>query len=381
MIRNSDLEKNLHIIAFDIPYPAVNGRKIDVLHTIIALHQIGIRIHLHCFSYSRVEEIALAKYCASVNYYERSHGHKGFSTHLPYIVSTRKNQTLLSNLLKDDYPILMEGIHSTYLLNDERFSSRKCFVRLHYVAFEYYKSLQLKATSLFKKIYYWNESRLLKKYENNISSKATFFMVKNSDKAIYQNKFNSTKIKTLPPFIPFEEIKSLEGMGTYCLYHGDLSVDANEQAAIWLLKKVFNQFKVPLVIAGNNPSNKLIALAHLHSHTCIVPNPTEKELQDMIAKAHINLLPSFIQTGVKIKLLNAIYNGRHCVVNEAIVAGTELAASCHIATSANAFKEIVAQLYHQPFTLEEIRFREKLILPIYKNHSNALKIAEWIFGI
>ena len=36
----------------------------------------------------------------------------------------------------------------------------------------------------------------------------------------------------------------------------------------------------------------------------------------MIAKAQINILPSYTHTGIKIKLVNAIFNGRHCLVNE-----------------------------------------------------------------
>ena len=51
-------------------------------------------------------------------------------------------------------------------------------------------------------------------------------------------------------------------------------------------------------------------------HTCLVANPSEMEMQDMIAKAQINILPSFNNTGIQIKLLNALFNGRHCLVNK-----------------------------------------------------------------
>ncbi|MFX5252872.1 hypothetical protein ABTD06_19170, partial [Acinetobacter baumannii] len=87
-------------------------------------------------------------------------------------------------------------------------------------------------------------------------------------------------------FLPDWELSTQTGMGSYCLYHGDLSVEANEKAAIWLLKNVFNDLKLPFVIAGKNPSDKLNELAHSQQHTCLVANPAEKELQDMIAKAH-----------------------------------------------------------------------------------------------
>lgn len=373
------MEKHLHIIAFDIPYPVNNGRAMDIFHCISALQSVGIQIHLHCFRNEKIEQKSLHAYCASVHYYDGNHGHKGFSTSLPFIVSSRKSEQLFQNLLKDNYPILMEDIHCTYLLNDERFSSRKCFVRLHYVGFDYYSALQKSASSFLKKLYYWNESRLLKKYEKRIALKATFIVVKHADKVTYQKEFTCPLIFEIDPFISFQEVKSAEGMGSYCFFHGDLSIDANEQAAIWLIKKVFNEIKVPLVISGRNPSNKLIELSHLNNHTCIVPNPNERELQDMIVKAHIQLVPSFIDTGLKIKLLNALYNGKHCVANDIAVAGSGLESACHIGSNANAFKEIIVQLYHQPFTVDEIGLREKLLLTRFDNRRNALLLAKMIF--
>ena len=108
------------------------------------------------------------------------------------------------------------------------------------------------------------------------------------------------------------------------MYHGNLSINENEEAAEWLLKNVFNNLAIPFVIAGKIPSQRLEALAHPHEHTCLVANPSEKEMQDMIAKAQINILPSFNNTGIKLKLLNALYSGRHCLVNKAGVEGPGL---------------------------------------------------------
>src|SRR6478752_4986254 len=126
----------------------------DVFYKLPALQALGIQIHLHCFDYGRSEQTELKKYCVSVNYYERFLGHKGISNTLPYIVSSRKNEPLLENLLKDDYPILMEGVHCSYLLFDNRFSRRTCFVRLHNVEYQYYNELSNVTASPFKKFYY-----------------------------------------------------------------------------------------------------------------------------------------------------------------------------------------------------------------------------------
>jgi hypothetical protein len=60
---------------------------------------------------------------------------------------------------------LLEGVHCTYLLQDERFNNRKMILRLHNVEYKYYRQLFHSCHSLFRKIYYLNESRLLKQYE------------------------------------------------------------------------------------------------------------------------------------------------------------------------------------------------------------------------
>lgn len=372
--------RHLHIISFDVPFPTDFGMAYDIFYKLAALQAEGIKIHLHCFEYGRGVQPNLETYCESVNYYPREKGHKAISWSLPYIVASRKNETLIQNLLKDEYPIFMEGVHCTYPIMDQRFKNRNCFVRLHHVEYQYYRDLFQSSTSLIKKLYYCNESRLLHKYETTLAKCATFWGVTEKDDAVYRDEFGCKNIEYLSPYLPNWEIDCEVGMGNYCLYHGDLSLPANEKAAIWLLKKVFNKLKLPLVIAGKNPSEKLIELAHEQTHTCIVTNPTEKEMQDMISKAHINVLPSFVHTGIKIKLINALFHGRHCVVNEATIEGSGLASACYCGTTPLAFQQLISQLYHQPFTKQEIEGRRKLLEAQFNNTVNAKKQVEWIWG-
>jgi hypothetical protein len=180
-------------------------------------------------------------------------------------------------------------------------------------------------------------------------------------------------------FIPYQQVKSKEGIGTYCLYHGNLSVSENEKAAIWLLENVFSKLKIPFVIAGKNPTSRLQRLAELNCHTCLVSNPGEVEMKDLIAKAQVNILPSFNETGIKLKLLNALFNGRHCVVNEATVNQTGFEPACHIGTTARAFCEIISQLYYLPFADDEIRLRERLLCAHFNNQRNGQKLIESIW--
>lgn len=371
-------EKHLHIICLDVPYPVDHGGFFDLFYKLPVLQQAGVRIHLHCFEYGRGEQPELNKYCEAVHYYPRRTGLAGFSRKLPYIVSSRQNKELLQRLLKDDHPILMEGIHCTWPLHDARFEGRKMFVRLHNVEYEYYEQLSKTERSPAKKLYYVHESRLLKNYEKSIAGKAVFIAVAEKDAATYRDNFNAN-VMYLPVFVPWKELEAVAGQGQFCLYHGNLSVAENERAATWLLQEVFSELKVPFVIAGRNPSRRLEQLIHQSEHACLAANPGTDEMQDLIKKAHINILPAFNTTGVKLKLLNALFAGRHCITNQQAVEGTGLESCCHIAGTSTEIKQGITKLLQQEFTAAMIAERAAVLARIYNNEENRRKLTGLIW--
>jgi hypothetical protein len=229
-------------------------------------------------------------------------------------------------------------------------------------------------------MYYRWESRLLKQYEEQlVKKKISFWSVTEKDAQTYKEEFQCNKIEYLPLFLPSWKIECKAGMGSFCLYHGKLSVDENEYAATWLIKKIFSKLEIPLIIAGMDPSSSLKNLAKENAQICIIANPSEKEMQDLIEKAQVHVLPSFNNTGIKIKLLNALYNGRHCLVNDPAIEGTGLETLCHVVNSENAFRERVAQLYHQPFSGQEVETRKNILTKLYDNEANAKQIVQWVW--
>lgn len=372
-------DKHLHIVTHDVPLPADHGGVIDIFHTLKALHEQGVHIHLHCFTQGRLPQKELDTYCSSVHYYPRKKNSRSFSFSLPLIVNSRVNEELIANLQKDDHPVLLEGIHCTYYLHTGQLNHRKVIVRLFNTEFEYYKQLAKQETGLFKKLYFLQESRLLKTYEKAIANKATFLALSKQDVELYQQFFSATAIHHLPVFLPHTLAVGKEGKGCYCLYHGNLGIIENEKAVSWLLKNVFNTLTIPFVVAGKNPSATLQKLAHQHQHTCIVADPSDTEMQDMIGKAHIHVLPSFNNTGIKLKLLNALFNGRHCLVNDAGVKGSGLEKYCHVAEDATAFQQQIIKLYQQPFTEQEVEQRQGLLQTTYNNEANARQLMTFLW--
>lgn len=372
-------DKHLHIITHDVPWPADYGGVVDLFYKLKALHAQGVNIHLHCFTHGKPPQDELNRYCASVHYYPRDKSIKRFSLRLPFIVNSRKNGALIANLQKDDHPVLLEGIHCTYYLHKGQLSNRKVIVRLHNAEFEYYRQLAKHEPGLLKKIYFLFESYLLKKYERSLAGNTTFLSVSKQDSALYQTVFSAKDINYLPVFLPYAISAGKEGKGCFCLYHGNLSVNENEEAVAWLIKNVFSALPVPFVIAGKSPSKRLQQLAHDNQNTCLVADPSDKEMQDMICKAHIHVLPSLNNTGVKLKLLNALFNGRHCLVNKASVAGTGLEPYCHIAETAAGFTGQVKELYGKLFTEQEAQMRQGLLQTEYNNEANAKKLMTFLW--
>jgi len=344
-----------------------------------ALHREGVRIHLHYFDYHGNDVYELNNYCETIQSYQRKLGWKGFSFSLPYIVSSRINNDLTSDLNKDNYPVILEGIHCTGILDDIDAKRRKILIRLHNDEAAYYQKLAAYENNFFKRLYFLNESRSLEKYQARLSKNVLYAGISKKDISRFAEKYDLPAVQFLPAFTGWSQVNCEEGTGNFCLYHGNLSVPENEKAACWLLDKVFTKIKVPFVIAGKKPSRRLSKWAHLCQHTCLVADPSEKEINDLVQKAHINILPSFNDTGTKLKLLHALYKGRHCVVNPAAVEGSELEAACHVGNNANAIAAIVLQLYHQPFGEEEIRLRKKILYGIFNDECNAQKIIEWLY--
>jgi len=372
-------DKHLHIVTHDVPWPADYGGVIDLFYKLKALHGQGVKVHLHCFTQGRIPQDELNKYCSTVNYYQRKKNISRFSFRLPFIVNSRANTELINNLQKDDHPVLLEGIHCTYYLNNGDLKNRKVLVRLHNTEFEYYKQLAKQEKGLFKKLYFLHESRLLKNYEEAISGKAIFLAVSKHDVDLYEQLFLTKDIHYLPVFIPYTLAAGKEGKGCFCLYHGNLAINENEEAAVWLLKNVFSKISIPFVIAGKDPSGKLQNLAHQHQHTCLVINPSQTEMQDLISKAHVHVLPSLNNTGIKLKLLNALFNGRHCLVNEAAVKGSGLEKFCHITEDVVSFQKKIEELYGLPFTEQEMQGRQDLLQTTYNNEVNARQLMTFLW--
>ena len=376
------MSRSLHIICANLPWPTNCSASIEVINRIKAFQQSGVDIHLHYFSdgTQSVFPPALGAICASVNVYKKKPVFKSFSLKLPYPFLAHVNTKLISTLQKDNHPILFEGLRVTGILEHINTGNRKICVRIHKDEVIHNKELSRTTINPLKKIYYKAGSSFVNKYIGSLVSNISFACITESD-CVRMREGGVDKAFHIPAFSNWQEVNCPDGIGNLCLFHGDLSEAENEKAALWLLCNVFNKVRVPFVIAGKKPSRRLRKTAELCQHTCVVSDPTDQELDDLIHKAHINVLPFLCKniTGSRLKLLHALYKGRHCVVNPAMVEGTGLEEACHIGKNSNAIASIISQLYYQPFNEEEIILRKNLLYKEYNNEENLERFTDLLW--
>ncbi len=368
--------KAINIISFDVPYPANYGGVIDVFYKIKHFYNKGIKIHLHCFEYGRGEQSELNKYCASVHYYKRKTGIKSQISSQPYIVKSRTSNELKSNLLKNDFPILFEGLHCCSLLNDVAFKNRFKIVRNHNIEHDYYNELANVEKNSIKRKYFKTEAKKLNQFENTLKSANLCLAVSNSDLSYFEKTYPDNNFIHVPCFHSNEEVTTQPGVGNYVLYQGNLSVIENINAAEFIINHIFNDITIPLKIAGLNPPSELNQLIKKHPHIELIENLSDDEMNELIANAQINLLYTEQATGLKLKLLNALYIGKHCVVNSKMVEGTSLNTLCLVEGDPNRLKTLVESTFSTAFTEEEIEKRKAVLLQDYSNENSFQKIIE-----
>lgn len=371
--------KHLNIVSFTIPFPANYGGVIDVYHKLVALHTLGVKIHLHCFQYDREPARELEAVCESIHYYRRE---TGIGTHFslkPYIVQGRNDKALLDNLLKNDYPVLFEGLHSCYFLSHPRLKGRLLIYRESNIEHHYYYHLCKAEKNKLHQLFFLVESLKLRLYQPVLKHAGLMLAVSEKDTEYLQHHFRHHKVHYLPSFHGNVKPSGKTGSGDYVLYHGNLAVAENSLAAEYLIREVFEGTGIKLVIAGLNPPQQLLSLADQKGVT-VIPNASKEQMDILLQNAHVNILITFQATGLKLKLLNTLFNGRHVLVNSSMLSGTGLDELCHIADSTQAIRDKLKSLMDLPFSVEANKQRSKVLMERYSDEVNAQKLYQFLFS-
>lgn len=368
-------KKSLHIIAFDNPQPPDYGGAIDVFYKIKSLAAQQVDIILHIWQYNDRRNVdELEKYCKEIHFYPRNmKWHKHLSVR-PFIVHSRRSKQLENNLLKDDFPVLVEGMHGLDILRNPSLRKKNILFRAHNIEHHYYAHLFRNASSLPAKIFFWVESMRLSFFERKLHNVNSILSVSHKD-YLYHKKHFAEKINVyLPSFHANSKLVSAPGRGEYILFHGNLGVAENEKSVFFLVEKVFSRISYPVVIAGKNPSRALIRLLAKYSHIRLEDTPSMGKMSALIANAHIIVLHTFQATGLKLKLLHSLFQGRFIIANPAMLAGTGLEEAVVTASGEPEMIKEIERLMLLDFTEEMIAKRRQILQQDYSNERNVQKI-------
>lgn len=369
----------LNIIAFNIPWPPNYGGVIDVYYKMKALREQGVKILLHCFEYERPHAPELESLCEKVYYYKRRTGLLANMTVLPYNVYSRKDPELLARLLENDYPILFDGLHCCYYLNDPRLKNRKKIYREANIEHDYYRHLAKAETSWIKKCFFGVEAARFERFQPVLSHTDLMVVVSTTDRDYLQRVFPDKRVKYMPCYHGNDGVTIRPGISDFILYHGKLSVTENTKAALYLIRHVFCKLHYPCIIAGMNPPDSLRQAAAPYPHISIEANPSAERMEWLIREAQIHMLVTFQATGLKLKLLNSLFAGRHTVVNREMVTGSGLDALCHIADTPDKMVETCTLLMQKPFTEELITERIDKLYPSFSNRYQGERLYKMIY--
>lgn len=372
------MKQKLHIVSLENPYPANYGGVIGIFNRIKALHEAGLEIYLHVFYYDREPMRELELYCHKVYYYKRDMRKTLMFSSYPFIVVSRASKKLLDQLVKTEAPILFEGLHVCFYLNHPALKDRIRLVRMHNVEHDYYYHLSQAEKNPIKKWYLKRESEKLKKFEPILQHCTRILSVSEADQGYFSEKYSNAEL--MPVFIDETKFVYRAEQNPAIIYHGNLSVSENELAAVWLIENVFSKITYSCIIAGKNPSQKLIQKIKKYKHIELLANPSEILLNEKIQTSAVCVLPTFQATGIKLKLLDSFMQGKHVIVNATMLSGTGLTDFCKVAETPEQFIHEIEQNIQSVFSLEEFESRKKYMLNYFNNQRSVQRIIELIKG-
>ena len=374
-------QQHLHIICFDIPYPATYGGVIDVFYTIQALSQACVAVTLHCFYKNELHRYAeLEGLCREVYYYRRDMSFRQMLHCKPFAVCSRRSSELLTNLLKDDSPILFEGLVSCALLDHPSLKGRRKIFRESNIEHDYYFSLSRAARQFGKRLYYLSDAIRLRSFEKCVRHSDMILAVAHQDEAYFRSHYPAVPTYYLPSFHPNAAVNIPQGKGDYILYHGNLDVSENYNAAIIILREIASRLpQIPFILAGRYHHHLLDDMVRQMPNVTLIANPDSAKMDKLVSDAQIHLLYTEQATGLKLKLLNVLYQGRHVVVNDKMVTGTDVAPLCHIGCTTEELTDLCRRYYGQPVSDTEQQQRIRLLAEHYDNTTKIQKLIATIF--
>lgn len=352
------MSKNLHLVSFDVPYPPNYGGVIDVYYKIVELHKLGVEIYLHTYLLKKEnKQPKLNRFCKEVFYYKREKKLTDFFSSKPFRIKSRENLNLIENLKKIEAPIIFDGLHTAFPLL--KFNFKNVYVRTHNIEHDYFKGLAKSQKNIFSKLIYHLEASKLEKFEKNLDKVKGIFAISPFEFNYFKKKYNNNSYY-IPVFHEAKFTQENTNRSDYILFHGDLRVSDNIKSAMSCIN-IYKDSPYRLVIASSQKATEIEKITREYDNIDFQHIATNKQLKLLIQKAKINFIYTHLKSGIKLKLLNVLYNGGHLLTNKKMVEDTGLEETCAIAKNKKDFLRQTNLLFQKDFSETELMKRKELL--------------------
>lgn len=352
------MEKKIHVVAFQNPFPPTYGGVMDVYYKLRELRRAGAYIVLHAFVYgSRTAMLPeLADVADEVYFYRRHTGLLSFFSHKPYITRSRRSSQLVRRLAADDAPVIFEGLHCCDAIDHPALAGRIKVLRAHNVEHDYYAALAAREKNLLKRIYFKLEARRLRRFEPRaVAAASVVAAVSEADTAAFRSAYPDVVTIFAPCFFNADRPAEVAVRRRFVLYHGNLSVSENIDAALRIITRISPLLPdEKFVIAGFSPDTSIMKSASGHPNVEVVDSPSPQQMDSLIRTAQVNLLITGMTTGIKLKLLGSLAAASLIVVNSAMIAGTSLGSVCRVADTDEQIADAIASALDELFEGREL---------------------------
>lgn len=370
------MHKSLHIVCFDNPYPPNYGGIIDVYFKIKALHQLGYQVYLHCYVKEVPQEFdALKAITHEVYFYQIALNPLYFFNSIPFSVRCRADKQLIYNIQKVNAPIFFEGLKTVYALHTGALKTSKAFLRLQNIEEHYFEGIANQEKSWIKKILYNIESIKYTSFKSVFKKCHTVFTLSTFENDIVKSWGVPTMF--VPVFHGNELVVPLKGFGSYALYHGDLNTSDNRKAVLFLIE-VFKQLpQYKLVIAAGKKESFVTRQIGNQNNISFVRLEDFNHLKTLFREAHICISWSFQKAGTKLKLINSIFNSRHCLINDNVIDDTIVEDLCVKVHETEELLKTIPELFSKPY--DDYERRRNVLEEYMSDLKNAEVIAQKMF--
>jgi glycosyltransferase involved in cell wall biosynthesis len=357
---------NFLILANKIPYPANDGGNIATMNmatgisekhevSILAMQTLKHSFNIENLPESLKEKIKFysVKVDASITFMEALKNllFSGLPYNAQRFISDDFRKELIRLLSENKYDIIqLEGIYlAPYIDTIRKYSDAKISLRTHNVEHEIWQRMALMEKSFFKKIYFNNLWRRIKKFEISYLNKYDFLVpITDRDGKLLNDLGNRMPSYTVQTGVLIKEdfFASTEN-GSGGIFHiGALDWAPNQEGLMWFLKevwpKVLNQFpEQKFFIAGRNSPEWFVK--YLKSQKNLVFLGEIEDAVGFIRSKSVMVVPLMSGSGMRIKIIEGMSLGKAIITTSIGIEGISAVNGKHILianTPAEFFNEI-----------------------------------------